>query len=711
MNSVEWTTLGTARSHFNEICKDDALKEQIFTYPLKMVIKKIKRQFAKANIGSELFYQVFDFLIWLDFETDKDKKFSQRFLVLLSGLLFMREANTLGSNCIPWEILKNKITNILLKSGISKNDLNPEIWKKWLLTSFGENLSENLSIKKTIFFEKNSFIYFYKNWLIELDLVTLISDRLKIKLSPPPKKLIKNSIKFVLEINPIRFGEESIKLSFEQKKALLLSIYSPILVITGGPGTGKTSLAVILLRVLKMLGLAKNPALVSPTGRAAKRMNESLFSSLNSIKDINKLAEDQELLGVAAAAKTLHRLLGYNHFTDGFKFHEFAPLDNDLLIVDEVSMIDQKLMTNLLKASNSLLPHQAPVQRIILLGDPDQLPSVGSGSVLLGLKLFANKIKRKNLNGNQFRIVKLLRNFRQNIKDPSGRNILGVAEKIKEFSERESLNLFFQNSSSSNKETIRMVKNIEDVVLEKVSFLNQANSMDQLKLFATWWVEKFLSNEKFCSATQMEFNGEDSRSCLSKYEYFLNYLDRFRVLTMTQVFSTGAKAINQIIREKWLTKIDTKNIFSDHYPGEPVMITKNDYRLNLFNGDMGIFLKFKNHENGESVLKAVFQVDGVFKTFHQNELSGLLTAYAITVHKSQGSEYNNLALILPELYIKDGILDQNKQNFHEILTNQMLYTALTRAKESVLILGNLSILKYLLLNKTSRFSGIGNYVL
>ena len=122
-------------------------------------------------------------------------------------------------------------------------------------------------------------------------------------------------------------------------------------------------------------------------------------------------------------------------------------------------------------------------------------------------------------------------------------------------------------------------------------------------------------------------------------------------------------------------------------------------------------MKFVNPENGKIELKALFQVDGVFKTFFQNELSNFQTAYAITVHKSQGSEFNNMALILPRLSIKSGELDPKIQNFKDILTNQIIYTAITRAKESVLILGEKSVFEFLLFNKVVRFSGLANYIL
>ncbi len=705
INLYEWTSVGTARSNFLGILKNESLEKQIFVPNFPKFIKKLKQQFARIHIGSELFFQAFDFLIWIEEEDGKNKIIGQRFIVMLCGILLMRRANIFGSMCIPWELLKNQISTILLNADFSKDKLSPNNWQKWLLTSFKFSKSENF--ENTLFVENNSLIYFYKNWILESELVTLIRNRVKIKLNSPPRKLIYKSIENVLVRDPVCFGEEAIKLSLEQKKAIFLAIYSPFLIITGGPGTGKTSLAVTILRVLKRLGLANNPALVSPTGRAAKRMYESVISSISSIKNISTLNHDKELLGVAAEAKTLHRLLGYSHLKNFFKHNEFEPLEYDLLIVDEASMIDHNMMTNLFKAAYSKLPHYPPIPRIILLGDADQLPAVGSGAVLSELTSFSNKNEKEDLDKNQFQIVSLYQSYRQKSKDSSGKNILGVAKTIKDMVEIKNTKLLFEKDIHLNQETIQVVKSIEEVVLEKVTFLNQTNSQEKLRDFALWWVEKFLSNEKFLSEIQKVYSYEEFDSDAPIMEYLLKYLDRFRVLTITHVYSTGAKAINKIIRELWLNKKGTKNIFSEHYPGEPVMVTKNDYLLDLFNGDIGIFLNFLNPDSGKLELKAVFQVDGVFKTFYPNELFNLQTAYAITVHKSQGSEYANLALILPELNIESFELDPKIQKFRETMTNEIIYTALTRAKKSVLILGKQSVLEFLVLNKVMRFSGLG----
>ena len=140
----------------------------------------------------------------------------------------------------------------------------------------------------------------------------------------------------------------------------------------------------------------------------------------------------------------------------------------------------------------------------------------------------------------------------------------------------------------------------------------------------------------------------------------------------------------------------------ENFPGEPVIVTVNNYRLRLFNGDQGIFLNCFNSETKKLELKAVFEVEGKYKTFYSHELHHLQSAYAITVHKSQGSEFDHLALILPELSIDPKIGKSQPGRMRNIMSREMLYTALTRAKKSVLILGEKTVLESATLNKEKR---------
>ena len=705
---VGWSSSGTARSRFSEGLAEGSLKDKIAAPALTESLQRLRKQFAEIQLGREYFFQALDFMNWT--EPDNSKKSpeeNQRFHVLLSGLLLMRKANISGSTCLPWNILQTQISGTLLNSGFSADELYPERWQNWLLTSYGTETDSDIApAENSIFSANNSLLYFSRFCQTEFRLLSLLRKRIKMNPHAPENSLVEKVLKTVLVEQPVRFGEEILSLAEEQKAAVLLSISSPLLIITGGPGTGKTSVAVTLLRVLKRLGLTERPALAAPTGRAAKRMSEAVVNSLNSLENLEQLPLDQKLLEVAAEAKTLHRLLAYRPSTRSFKHHEYDPLEHDLLIIDEGSMIDQEMMSSLLRAANSELPHQPSVPRIILLGDAQQLPSVGNGAVLLELTKYSSTPEKADNDQNQLHVVRLQRSYRQEIGDAAGRNILGVSETVKEMEHDPRPELLF-DAKAPNHEIIRRLKSLEEVEQEKVLLLNQANTPDQLARFASWWVENYLSDEKFILETQQDFPHDATESCTAKLEYLFDHLKHFRVLTATQVLPCGAAAVNQKISECWLVKNVVKNSFLEHYPGEPVMVTENNYRLQLFNGDQGIFLKFINPESREVELKAVFVVDGVFKTFFQYELHHLQSAYAITVHKSQGSEYDHLALILPALSRERNVGETESRSIGELMSREILYTALTRAKKSVLILGEQSVLEEAALHKVSRYSGIG----
>ena len=182
---------------------------------------------------------------------------------------------------------------MLLKSGFSVTENSPDEWQNWLLTVCGTGSeSDVLCFEKTIIKENNSLLYFNKNWLRECQLLSLMWKRLNMQVVVPEKSVVENVLGNVLEENPVRFDKQPLKLAEKQKEAVLLAISSPFMIVSGGPGTGKTSVAVTILRVLKQLGLAARPALAAPTGRAAKRMSESVVNSLRSLENTEQLLPD-----------------------------------------------------------------------------------------------------------------------------------------------------------------------------------------------------------------------------------------------------------------------------------------------------------------------------------------------------------------------------------------------------------------------------------
>ncbi len=256
-----------------------------------------------------------------------------------------------------------------------------------------------------------------------LDQENRVAESLRRRLAASPRAIdpskIETAIQDVLE-HPAVIGERPVQLSAEQQQAIRTAIGRSLTAISGGPGTGKTSVVVSILRVLARLGVAmESVALAAPTGKAANRMEAVHPKRLVAIP--NRGETDGEILQHLPEAKTLHRLLGYSSRMGGFRHHENNPLAYEVVIVDEASMIDLDLMDRLLRAT----PKES---RLILLGDADQLPSVDAGAVFRDL-LQAKEGTPPDDPRRDTSVV-LTESYRMDPTDTDGRAILMVAAHI-----------------------------------------------------------------------------------------------------------------------------------------------------------------------------------------------------------------------------------------------------------------------------------------
>ncbi|MCL2101493.1 MAG: exodeoxyribonuclease V subunit alpha [Fibromonadales bacterium] len=397
------------------------------------------------------------------------------------------------------------------------------------------------------------------------------------------------------EIRPLIFnnGNLYIQRYFIYQKRILKKIKElKIHIITGGPGTGKTtSLAEILKNRLN-----EKILLAAPTGKAALRMKESLANQKIDLE-----------------AKTLHRLLGYKHLSVNFRHAKENPLEADIIAVDECSMIDLPMMSKLLDA----VPSNCD---LYLLGDKNQLASVEAGSVFADIcRMFEND---KSV------YKKLTKSWR-------AKNAPGIAALSKEILEGSAKN--FDNEN---------VRCFESDKLESELFGRYKN------LFSAQ-------------------NKEEA----------LEFLKTFQILCATKVGKNGAKHINKRLCDA-AKKERAKFI--------PIIITENNYQLNLFNGDTGI----KDNE------QAYFYIgENEIKAFSVLTLPAHEHAFAITIHKSQGSEYERVAVVYPDKEKEDGS--------ETILTRELLYTAITRAKKECFIFGGKEVLANSCERRIYRASGIG----
>ena len=496
----------------------------------------------------------------------------------------------------------------------------------------------------------------------------------------------------------------SITLTLEQKYAVLTALSLPLTLITGGPGTGKTSVVVSLLRLLVRQGV--DPArlgLAAPTGRAAYRMAESIRGQLDQLEEPD--AHDQKLAQDLGPPQTLHRLLGYSSRSGRYHHHAHNPLPLDVLIVDEASMIDIFLMNHVLRA----LP---ATTHLVLLGDAHQLPSVEAGAVLRDLvapvsntdtpwhSLAPVSPKQHGQVGLARETVRLTKSHRMSAKDPAGREILQVAGALR----CQEIDLLIH----VERPLLLPLSGVENWRGWGAEWLNLETHTDdphrvreRLRPFVEAWFERHIATlgggiGELAGKTWPGLQGErfEGEAVCKALGMVFEQLGRARILAITKGWPTGTKALNQMILEAMGRALG--HVQQDPMgAGVLVMMTKNDYGREVFNGDQGILLNVEQVPGQPPVVMAVFERAGEFVAFDLEHLRAHLdVAFAMTVHKSQGSEFDHVAVILPNQTLP-------------LLTREVLYTAMTRSKQGATIVGGVEVLTHGVLHSMPRHSRLG----
>jgi exodeoxyribonuclease V alpha subunit len=421
-------------------------------------------------------------------------------------------------------------------------------------------------------------------------------------------------------------------LSAEQRAAVNMAVSGLLTVITGGPGTGKTLVVASIVRAFTQLGIGPI-ALAAQTGKAANRLTEVMTQQL--------AAEPPP-----PAAQTLHRLLGYRG--DGFAHHAQSPLPVGAVIVDEASMIDLELMDALLDA----MPAAAP---LVLIGDAHQLPAIDAGQILADL-MEADA-----------RIATLGHSYRMDASDPRGRAVLAAAAAIHagephRLTERAGL------ATPRTPGTLawagcEWIEGSEPPTVHAVAT-------------ALWHHFDGPRAQQLANDTVFRFvHGHVVPAQAGALEALWQLLGRARLLAVTRGLPTGSQALNAHIHGLALDRM-TASMRPELVPGEPVMVTANDYQRGLFNGDQGIIVR-ADDGGGSHRYRAVFRVAGTLVPFAIEALRDRLElAWALTVHKAQGSELDAVAVVLPD------------DEHHPLLTRELLYTGLTRARTAAVVCGS-----------------------
>ena len=492
------------------------------------------------------------------------------------------------------------------------------------------------------------------------------------------------------------------------------------LVITGGPGTGKTTVVLyILWNLLESHSemLDWNIYLAAPSGKAADRMRESLIDGLARIRDEKKTGTNERIFRKLneLESSTIHRLLRFSKSKGGFSFNREEQFPkNSIFVIDEASMIDIEMFAALLEA----IPEGA---RIFILGDPFQLPSVDSGAVL-------GEILKVNDSGSNFS-VKL--NESNRFDDRS--NIGKLAGEIKTVAETKDNakfvpHKFTTSGADSNESTCNpdiasdnaATTQFKDHVFYKqlenaFTPLSKKEEDKRIENFIAEWSRDFaqlpaLAEHIHPERTGTETSDTDHSETARRNEIWQLSLTK-RILCAERRGLRGIENINKKVCSKikshWRAQKKKQGETvqwddSGYFPGQLLIITKNQEMFKLYNGDTGIVvfdgntpcLMLKKAPLQNSELTGKTRDDFVFYPLSILPEDSLTTAFAITIHKSQGSEYKHVTMFLPT---KIG---------HPLLTNQILYTGITRAKESVTIIANDDTFKAAVTTVSERNTGI-----
>ena len=407
-----------------------------------------------------------------------------------------------------------------------------------------------------------------------------------------------------------------------QRAAANSALKQAFCIITGGPGTGKTTTVVKILALLQES--AKQPlliALAAPTGKAAMRLQESIGAN----KAALPCAETIKSL-IPESVTTLHRLLGAKPPSPYFRHDAAKPLVYDLVVVDEASMVDLALMSKLLDALK-------PGSRLILLGDKDQLASVESGAVLadLTLALPAHTLELKKSH-----------RFDEAIKK------LAVAVNLQQDAAA------WQILQEAN-------ENIALLETDSVGYI-AAQQGGYLRLIKAG----------------------------AEFAEIYRAFSRFQVLCANRLGKNSVADINAAVEQALFDQrlITRSGLW---YAGRPVMVTQNNPALHLYNGDIGICMP---DQASDGKFRVFFQrADGSVKKYLPARVPHCETVFAMTIHKSQGSEFEEVLIILPEV-------------INPVLTKELLYTAITRAKKTVKLVADAAVFSAAVRQKVQRVTGL-----
>ena len=521
---------------------------------------------------------------------------------------------------------------------------------------FGENSAER---KPFVIQNGNLYLhrYFCYEEIVYRRILKFLADESSV--ITERKKKLKTIQPFIKEL--FSEPESSEELSVEEKvnwqqTAALLAFINQFFILCGGPGTGKTTTVAKLMAILYTINPDEKIALAAPTGKAAMRMAESLRNSNIKVnEEINERFKNIEPL-------TLHRLLKYQKNSTQFKHNKDNPVFYDTVIIDESSMMDLALIAKLLDAISEQT-------RIVFLGDKNQLAAIEAGSIYGDLCDTPFEINTMQASTRSF-INSFIENKNQNV--PNEYEIVTTGHPLFE-------HLVELKRSRRFKSGEGIGKLSKGIISGNTSILKDfTNNKDKAILIDEEYDDKIFED------TVLKYRAYIEEDDISKA---LKKINSLKVLCAIKDSAEGVKEINKRI-ENILQRHKLIRAESTFYHNRPIIITSNNYNLGLFNGDIGIIRK-----DGENLL-AWFESGNEIKSVLPGYILSFETVYAMTIHKSQGSEYETVLIILP------------KEKKHKLLTRELFYTGITRAKTKVIVQGSLEVCEEMTNKRVKRVSGL-----
>lgn len=457
----------------------------------------------------------------------------------------------------------------------------------------------------------------------------------------------------------------------QQQSALSMVAQQALSIITGGPGTGKTYTLARIIAVLNHSIKALRIAMAAPTGKAAQRMKEALQQAFSD--------EKLEQMGLMDAhlrqqdTMTLHRLLGLGHHGQP-RFNRNHPLPYDVIVVDEASMLDLQLATQLFEA----IPEHC---RLILLGDAQQLASVDVGDVLADLQaaeiLHANRVQL--ITSRRFKadaLIGKMAKFIQSITPDTALDGVALRDRFAE-----------QIVAPTALQAIALDPDMADVI--ELEYLPESVTPSDFSVGyekLSWGYRAYFEQLQQYMQNTNHVDAEQSELILKE---LVQAFDLYRILTPIRFGALGLSALNREMEQALLQHLPMIIKQGDWYLGRPVMITQNDHQLGLSNGDIGLCLPHRSQAQQFEVYFAHLDLWVATTRLPKS----IQTAFAMTIHKSQGSEFRHVAVVFDA-------------HARRLISQELLYTAITRAKSALSLWVDADTFAQGLTIKTTRHSGL-----